>query len=637
MAKDKTELHDPARVVAGVEQIVKEADHTLADWYASNGPHHPEVTAQVVAAGLRALAGWLVTEEATVRASGRRGAASRGDALAAAREECGTFATALDKWRPKQDTRRPALTPERLRDARSETDPPAERMAKLDALVGKDATVNLLERYGDSVERCGACGALTPCAHQTVNLPERCPRCESPAPNLHPAMQSEGEVQPCSHPWHGGAHHNGHYGASTTADNSDASDVLAYLNGETDVVPGPVGADVREIVRASLPHRRGTFTDTEVDGVVISTWTQTEDGPVIETDPDQLAHDVKVDQMTNPAPVPGSLIFVEPDQPVRRLTWAEVSTPIPAEQVPDHRSHSQFETWTDCNLKYRLSRYHAGQDGTPGEVPCWWFVGGGALATCIERVEKQVASAGTEANPVLLDDLWRTQFNADAAELIASNPGVPMSSWTAADKGREGYDWWLDEGAQMLRRWCAWRADVQHGDGLLGVTDWKIYGSNHGPDSPWFGVELALAWVFQGPDMPGGSHKVNWEGKADLVLYSPSLDALAIIDCKAGKKAPADLTQLGEYGHMLARAGARVPTGGVWGAYWHARTGQLAAAPVDVLAAVSWERIEHNYLALDVAELAAAQSGMYLPNTNRWPTPPCGTCGVRRLCPAVDR
>jgi hypothetical protein len=31
---------------------------------------------------------------------------------------------------------------------------------------------------------------------------DRCPRCQSPAPNLHPAMQHEGEVQPCSHPFH---------------------------------------------------------------------------------------------------------------------------------------------------------------------------------------------------------------------------------------------------------------------------------------------------------------------------------------------------------------------------------------------------------------------------------------------------
>ena len=30
----------------------------------------------------------------------------------------------------------------------------------------------------------------------------RCPRCDSPDPKLHPAMQHEGEVQICSHTFH---------------------------------------------------------------------------------------------------------------------------------------------------------------------------------------------------------------------------------------------------------------------------------------------------------------------------------------------------------------------------------------------------------------------------------------------------
>src|SRR5690242_12266487 len=35
-----------------------------------------------------------------------------------------------------------------------------------------------------------------------ASRPDRCPKCDSPAPHLHPAVQFEGEVQPCSDAFH---------------------------------------------------------------------------------------------------------------------------------------------------------------------------------------------------------------------------------------------------------------------------------------------------------------------------------------------------------------------------------------------------------------------------------------------------
>jgi len=43
---------------------------------------------------------------------------------------------------------------------------------------------------------------------------ERCPRCDSPDPARHPAMQSEGEVQSCPDGWHAGTRLDGWYTAT---------------------------------------------------------------------------------------------------------------------------------------------------------------------------------------------------------------------------------------------------------------------------------------------------------------------------------------------------------------------------------------------------------------------------------------
>lgn len=79
-----------------------------------------------------------------------------------------------------------------------------------------DLLVQFVDHLAEQVMRSGGCllrwchwTDREPCDHgyllQARPRPPKCPRCDSRAPELHPAMQHEGEVQVCPHPWHDAA------------------------------------------------------------------------------------------------------------------------------------------------------------------------------------------------------------------------------------------------------------------------------------------------------------------------------------------------------------------------------------------------------------------------------------------------
>lgn len=46
------------------------------------------------------------------------------------------------------------------------------------------------------------CSAYGPGTGIKPKIPERCPRCDSTQPHLHPTVQCEGEVEICTHDFH---------------------------------------------------------------------------------------------------------------------------------------------------------------------------------------------------------------------------------------------------------------------------------------------------------------------------------------------------------------------------------------------------------------------------------------------------
>ena len=435
---------------------------------------------------------------------------------------------------------------------------------------------------------------------------------------------------------------------------------LAYLNGDTDTLPPP-GKDRCEEHGATDHHHAGTYVSTggtyeintgsysptdEISAMVIHEMDR--DLAADGVNPDQLAIDTKRDQMTNPTPIVAALAdpFSDPSTDVKPLTFAELSAPVPPDLRPDHRSRSQMNEHTECNLRYRIKRYHAGQDGTPAEIPAWWNVGGDSLHACVEHYENGTAGQFGKDGEFSAGMTWWHVFHAKISEVMTSTPGTPApDQWRAANKGTENYVWWRENGVEMLKRYVAWRAELNLGATWIfdangyRVTDWKTYvvSAPNTDNTGWTthpAVELELNDLYQGTDdRPGGSQKMNWTGRLDLALYSATLDRILIIDFKTGKTMPA-LDQLGDYAHALIRQhrGGQAPGGGVWGAFFDARSGTLTE-PVDLLAAFPYESVAYQYLAFDATETAQANSGLYPPRPNGFPYSPCGGCGVKRLCP----
>ena len=294
----------------------------------------------------------------------------------------------------------------------------------------------------------------------------------------------------------------------------------------------------------------------------------------------------------------------------RRLTFADLLTPVPAASLPAHLSHSQSETVGDCATKYRLQRVEA----LP-EIPQWANIGGSAFHAAVEAFERTVAKMLNRGPDDLIDSsvydvetVWKHHFEATIAAVQASTT-VPISKWRSSRRGAEGRQWWEVEGPKMLRRYL----DARPADQSITIDS---------------GGAPAIEWEFVA-DVPTGYGPLPFKVVIDRVTVTAD-GTLMIRDYKTSYERPTDTTQLGEYAHALLLSGANLHGATkIMGTYFDARRGEWTE-PVDLLAAHPFEAFQYR-----VTTQHAQKRALTTGPTPARPSSYCGGCAVRYACPIM--
>jgi hypothetical protein len=296
----------------------------------------------------------------------------------------------------------------------------------------------------------------------------------------------------------------------------------------------------------------------------------------------------------------------------RKLTYADLMTPVPVASLPPHLSHSQGSTISDCAAKYRMQRVEL----LP-QIPQWANIGGTAFHAAVEAFERTVGGMPAEraqrANWEGYDCeiTWKHHFEATIAA-VAATTAVPISVWRAARRGGEGEQWWRFNGPLMLRRYLDAR-----------------------PDEPTITVDStgtpAIEWEVA-TDIPTPYGPLPYKGVLDRVTVTRGAGemetAVVIRDYKTSYERPTDTTQLSEYAWMLMLSGANLHgSTHILGTYFDARRGTWTE-PVDLLAAHPFEAFQYNVTSRHAQKLALTTG----PTPAR-PSSFCGGCSVRYACP----
>lgn len=234
------------------------------------------------------------------------------------------------------------------------------------------------------------------------------------------------------------------------------------------------------------------------------------------------------------------------------------------------RSYSQLSTYQDCPEMFRLKYV----ERIP-ERPSVWSAGG----TAFHSVAEWLLAGDLRDDLGSLANAWRVAWDLAVKDLIERGANPDLSTWRAADKGREDANWWLAAGVQMVYDFAEWRRT--HGRQLVVFTD---------GDRKFLEARIET-------DLGG----VPVVAIPDAVVVDEH-GQLNIVDYKTGKP-PKQSYQLGVYRAAIL-AGIGMET--TWGLYYMARASRLL--PVDL------RRYDPEGIGVDFARFhTRAEAGDYRP------------------------
>lgn len=254
--------------------------------------------------------------------------------------------------------------------------------------------------------------------------------------------------------------------------------------------------------------------------------------------------------------------------------------------VPEHTSHSAINSYIRCGKAYELGKLGV------KEPPAWWLLGGSAVHTATEWLDKDEWDGSPE-------EAFSYAFYLECQDARESG-WDDENLWRKAGYGAraQGYEHWMGRGPRYVRQWA-----------------------DRGQS--WSKVELDVSTT-----LPSG---IKIKAYIDRVSISGT-GSFHVVDMKTGSTRPDSDQQLGIYTvlmkqwfennwHNMAR-------------YRDVRSTDMGTASIYMFKDDEFYLVDVSNWTLETVDEIAKEwydgisSGVFLPNRGKQ----CGTCGVRDAC-----